>query len=283
VKFKNLKTFYIHPTFQIPTPSPTSYPILFPPGWNVPNITHLRLGFYTSDIFAPEPTLDRDVAPILQLLRKVEPDVVTVALDPEASGPDTHYKVLQAVTKAVEKFCTKTVQTVVEDEEGGGDLNKADLSVTSSSNTNSTPGKTTVTQKTVTETIVTRPNMKVWGYRNVWFTFEPFEVNRILPVSVQMMATLDDMFMNSFESQRDAQFPAYEIEGPFCKMSRKVQTEQYEMVKTCLGREWFQEHRSPLIRATRGLVFLKEMTVGELQQSSRELRHLTESTTSTYH
>ena len=73
-------------------------------GWQLPNISHLRLGFYTSDIFAPEPTHQRDVAPILALLQKLDPDVVTVALDPEASGPDTHYKVLQAVTAALQAF-----------------------------------------------------------------------------------------------------------------------------------------------------------------------------------
>ncbi len=33
-------------------------------------------------------------------LDKIKPDVVTVAFDPEASGPDTHYKVLQAVNEA---------------------------------------------------------------------------------------------------------------------------------------------------------------------------------------
>jgi len=33
-----------------------------------------------------------------------EPDVVTVALDPEASGPDTHYKVLQATTEALRRW-----------------------------------------------------------------------------------------------------------------------------------------------------------------------------------
>merc|ERR1739847_101121 len=72
-------------------------------GWQLPNISHLRLGFYTADIFAPEPTHARDVKPILELLKKVNPKVVSVALDPEASGPDTHYKVLQAVTAAVKQ------------------------------------------------------------------------------------------------------------------------------------------------------------------------------------
>ena len=73
-------------------------------GWSVPHIKHLRLGFYTADTFAPEPTISRDVAPILSLLNGLEPDVVSVALDPEASGPDTHYKVLQAVSTAVEHY-----------------------------------------------------------------------------------------------------------------------------------------------------------------------------------
>merc|ERR1719482_1006431 len=77
-------------------------------GWQLPNISHLRLGFYTADIFAPEPTHGRDVAPIQQLLRDVQPDVVSVALDPEASGPDTHYKVLQAVTAALQKYAEET-------------------------------------------------------------------------------------------------------------------------------------------------------------------------------
>ena len=36
-------------------------------GWQLPNISHLRLGFYTADIFAPEPTQQRDVLPVLKL------------------------------------------------------------------------------------------------------------------------------------------------------------------------------------------------------------------------
>jgi len=196
-------------------------------GWQLPNVSHLRLGFYTSEIWDPEPTHGRDVAPVLKLMKDIMPDIVTVALDPEASGPDTHYKVLQAVTSAVE-------QHVVTD------------------------GCT--------------PNMTIWGYRNVWFRFEPHEVSSIIPVSLQTIAVLNAMFLSSFESQRDAEFPAYEIQGPFCKMSQKVQVEQYATIETCLGYEWFHKHQSPLIRATRGLIFLKEMSVQGLLNESRALR-----------
>merc|ERR1712190_353880 len=100
-------------------------------GWQLPDISHLRLGFYTADIFAPEPTHQRDVKPILDLMQKVRPNIVSVALDPEASGPDTHYKVLQAVTAAIEEY---------DKEDNSGDVT-------------------------------------VWGYRNVWFRFEPHEVS----------------------------------------------------------------------------------------------------------
>eukprot|EP00932_Pfiesteria_piscicida_P008091 SRR837773.18386.p1 GENE.SRR837773.18386~~SRR837773.18386.p1 ORF type:complete len:624 (-),score=241.59 SRR837773.18386:149-1870(-) len=199
-------------------------------GWQLPNISHLRLGFYTADIFAPEPTQQRDVLPILNLMRDVKPQVVSVALDPEASGPDTHYKVLQAVTAATEQY---------RDESQIKDLT-------------------------------------IWGYRNVWFRFDPHEVSTIVPVSLQTISTLDHMFLSSFESQRDAEFPAYEIQGPFCEMSRRVQVEQYAMVETCLGYEWFHKHPSPLIRATRGLVFLREMTLEQVLKESRALRKQTE-------
>jgi len=64
----------------------------------------LRLGFYKGDIFSEEPEVDRDVVPILELLRKVKPNVVSVAFDPEGSGPDTHYKALQAVSEALKLY-----------------------------------------------------------------------------------------------------------------------------------------------------------------------------------
>jgi glucosamine-6-phosphate deaminase len=64
----------------------------------------LRLGFYQGDIFSEEPQVNRDVLPIFDLLKKTKPDIVSVAFDPEASGPDTHYKALQAVAEAVRMY-----------------------------------------------------------------------------------------------------------------------------------------------------------------------------------
>lgn len=68
----------------------------------------LRLGFYKGDIFSEEPEVDRDVIPIYETLKKVKPNVVSVAFDPEGSGPDTHYKALQAVAEALKLYTRET-------------------------------------------------------------------------------------------------------------------------------------------------------------------------------
>ncbi|MFW6260021.1 MAG: glucosamine-6-phosphate deaminase [Spirochaetota bacterium] len=83
-------------------------------GWNSAAIEHLRLGFYKGEIFTEDPSVARDVVPVLDLLRRVKPDVVTVAFDPEASGPDTHYKVLQSIAEALRLYREETGRDDIE-------------------------------------------------------------------------------------------------------------------------------------------------------------------------
>jgi len=199
-------------------------------GWQCSHIQHLRLGFYTGDIFVPEPTVDRDVAPILDLMEKVRPDVISCALDPEASGPDTHYKVLQTISEAMDRFVEKPQS---------GDI-------------------------------------RIWGYRNVWFRFHPSEANLYVPVSLNMLSVMESAFLNTFVSQREASFPSYAHDGPFCELAQRIQVEQYQMLKTCLGKAWFAEHSSPIIRGARGFVFLREMNSDQFRQTARSLRKAAE-------
>lgn len=73
-------------------------------GMTTNEIHHLRLGFYTGDIFTEKPNRNRDVEPILKQLREIKPTVISLAYDPEGSGPDTHYKVLQAIAEAIREW-----------------------------------------------------------------------------------------------------------------------------------------------------------------------------------
>ncbi|MFL2997624.1 MAG: glucosamine-6-phosphate isomerase [Candidatus Neomarinimicrobiota bacterium] len=77
-------------------------------GVRVRDIYHLRLGFYQGDVFTETPQVLRDVMPVLEQLREKKPTVISLALDPEGSGPDTHYKVLQTIANAVRLWRKET-------------------------------------------------------------------------------------------------------------------------------------------------------------------------------
>ncbi|BDQ01613.1 MAG: glucosamine-6-phosphate deaminase [Ignavibacterium sp.] len=199
-------------------------------GFNTSSVTHMRLGFYQGDIFTENPEMNRDVLPILELLKQINPTIVTVALDPEGSGPDTHYKVLQATSEALKLYEQQTG----------------------------------------------RSDIKVWGYRNVWYRFHPAEANVYIPVSLNSMAIMENTFLNSYGSQRDASFPSWEYDGPFSRLAQRIQVEQYETIKKCLGKDFFIKHEHPRVRAAYGMVYLKELTLSEFYTHSMELRKLTE-------
>ena len=192
-------------------------------GWHVETqVHHLRMGFYTSDIFAPQPVFERDSGPIYELLLRERPDVVTVALDPESSGPDTHYKVLQAVTAAIERY------------------------------------------ETVTGSPVT-----VWGYRNVWYTFELGEADLIFPVSRDELNQLSELFLLCYQSQKTAEFPSHQLDGPFSALVEKQLTDQLNNLRERMGKDVFDSN-------TAGALFIKELTVAELKNYSRSLRQSVE-------
>ncbi len=200
-------------------------------GFNSSHVHHLRLGFYKGEIFTEDPRVDRDVLPVLNLLKQVKPSVVTLAFDPEGSGPDTHYKVLQTIAQALK---------IYEKESG-------------------------------------KHNIQVWGYRNVWFRFHPSEATTMVPVSLNSLSVLESVFNDCFGSQRTASFPSYELDGPFSQLSRKVLVEQYQWMKLCLGRSFFNESEHPRLRGAHGMVYLKKMTLEEFYAQSIELRKRMES------
>jgi glucosamine-6-phosphate deaminase len=196
-----------------------------------PSAIHpLRLGFYQGDIFSEEPQMNRDVIPIHDLMSKIKPNIVTVAFDPEGSGPDTHYKVLMAVAEALKMYEKESSDSTI----------------------------------------------KVWGYRNVWYRFKPSEADIIVPVSLNTLSLMHTAFMNCFGSQSAASFPSYEHDGPFSELAQKIYVEQYLMAATCLGKDFFQKHSHPRLRAARGFIYLKEMDLVSFYQKVRELRKVTE-------
>ncbi len=194
------------------------------------SIFPLRLGFYQGDLFSEEPEVNRDVVPIFELIKRIKPNVITVAFDPEGSGPDTHYKVLQATAEAVRLY-----------QQESGDS-----------------------------------SVRIWGYRNIWYRFTPSAADVMIPVSLNTLSLLHTSFMNCFGSQSAASFPSYEHDGPFSELAQKIQVQQYSMVRTCLGKEFFQQNPHPRLRGARGMIFLTEMSLQQFYEKVRQLKKLTE-------
>ena len=200
-------------------------------GVRVKDVHHLRLGFYKGDIFTEQPEQKRDIEPIYQQLKEIEPTVISLALDPEGSGPDTHYKVLQAIAEAVRKWSKDT-----------------DLS-----------------------------NLRIWGYRNVWYKFDLAEADIIVPVTLNSISILNSTFMNCYLSQKNASFPSYEYDGPFCELSQKIWVAQHSDLQLLLGRDYWYRNENPHLRAVHGAVFLKEMDVETFLNYARRIESSTES------
>ena len=194
-------------------------------GVRVQDVHHLRLGFYQGDIFTENPQVNRDVLPVLDQLKTIKPTVISVAFDPEGSGPDTHYKVLQTIAEAV-RIWNKT----------------EDLS-----------------------------ELRIWGYRNVWYRFDVDEADIIVPVTLNSMAIMRSTFNNCYLSQKEASFPSYEFDGPFCDLSQDIWVKQHKDLQLLLGRDYWYQNKNPHLRAVHGVVNLKEMNVNQFLSVARKL------------
>jgi glucosamine-6-phosphate deaminase len=194
-------------------------------GVPVKNVHHLRLGFYQGDTFTEQPDDQRDVRPILEEFRKYKPTVISLAMDPEGSGPDTHYKVLKAIAAAVKEWKKEE------------DLSK----------------------------------LRVIGYRNVWFRFHPADTEVIAPVSLNALAILDSSFTDCYLSQVNASFPSYQLDGKFSELTQRVWVEQLKQIQLLLGKNYFYQHERPLVRATHGLIYFRELNVDQFLHQADEL------------
>lgn len=200
-------------------------------GTQVKNVHHLRLGFYQASLFSQGPDYERDILPILNQLREIKPTTISVVIDPEGSGPDTHFKVLQAVAGAVTEWNKET-----------------DLS-----------------------------NLKIIGYRNVWFKFNPAEATTYIPVSLNAMAAIEKSFASSYLTQVNAEYPSPDFDGSFSELAESIWVKQLKDIQLVLGKNYFYEHESPLIRSTHGLIFTKEMNVGQFCEFAESMRRKAQS------
>eukprot|EP01068_Selenidium_serpulae_P017796 Selendium_serpulae@DN6408_c1_g1_i4.p1 len=204
------------------------------------DVHHLRSKFYTDDYFTPLPTIEHDAMPLVALMEEFKPHLVTVAFDPEGTGPDTHYKVLQVVAEAVKIISAQAEQNLRE-----GRVEHPTL-----------------------------PIPHVWGYRNVWFRFEWHDCNIIMPVAAEQFAELHDAFMSCFVTQKNASFPSPYYEGPFSEWAIQTLRKQHKQFNQIMGADFAANHKDPRVKNASGYILIKQMTAAEFAKRSRELKEL---------
>ena len=115
-------------------------------------------------------------------------------------------------------------------------------------------------------------HLRIFGYRNVWSTFHPAEANVYVPVSLNAFAVFEKAFKDSYLTQVKAEFPNPDFDGPFSALAEQIWVKQYKDIQLILGKNFFYENAHPLIRATHGLIFLKEMTAKEFVALAEEMK-----------
>ncbi len=93
-----------------------------------------------------------------------------------------------------------------------------------------------------------------------------------VPVSINSIAIMNHIFKTCYLTQRDASFPSHEHPGPFSELVQRILVEQFQMLRTALGTDFWYQNENRRLRATQGILFLKKMTFEELKASARSLR-----------
>ena len=98
----------------------------------------------------------------------------------------------------------------------------------------------------------------------------------MVPVTFADFAQLHDAFDACFVSQKDAEFPSPDYNGPFSHVAQRVQVEQRQALGTLLGDNFFSEADNMAIKGAKGFVFLREMDIETFVGCARELHQAVE-------
>lgn len=76
---------------------------------HIDNVTHFGAAFYHDDSYQ---AINRDIDLFVKYLEQIQPDMITIALDPCGVGPTTHFMSLQVIAKALQKYGNKNIEII---------------------------------------------------------------------------------------------------------------------------------------------------------------------------
>lgn len=208
-------------------------------------IQHLRASFYDvkDDGFALQQAMERDIDRVVEYLKVVQPDVITILVDPVGIGPATHHRsqqvMMQAITQwqqSLTKLQAKTRQSLKK------------LQVT---NSQSKPDE--AASEDMVQANFTKP-IEILGYRNVWSTFPLEQASMIIPVTQAELDQVESIFMNCFVTQHTTIIVDDDMKN-FAQEASQIQKQQWQSVVSLLGDESQQGGQSEF----KGAIFLQKV------------------------
>jgi glucosamine-6-phosphate deaminase len=85
------------------------------------------------------------------------------------------------------------------------------------------------------------------------------------------LATLDKSFTECYITQVNASFPSYQLDGKFSELTQRVWFEQHKQIQFLLGKNFFYQNESPLLRATHGVIYHRDINVEEFLEEAFKL------------
>jgi glucosamine-6-phosphate deaminase len=188
------------------------------------DLIHLQALFYTGNVFNIYPQKS-DIERMRQILEKTKPDIISLALDPEGTGPDSHFKTLILITTALQ--------------------------------------------------LANLEKISIWGYLNVWHSFNFREANLFYLVSKEEFDILNDIYSASFSSQKKGSFPSSSYMGTLSQYAEEIEVEQLQNLKILLGENFFKKHLDKKIRNAHGLILIKEIDLQTLKTIVKDSEEIT--------
>jgi glucosamine-6-phosphate deaminase len=69
----------------------------------------------------------------------------------------------------------------------------------------------------------------------------------------------------------NASFPSYQLDGKFSELTQRVWYDQHKQIQLLLGKDFFYQNESPLLRATHGMVFHRDLNVEQFLEEAFKL------------
>jgi len=105
--------------------------------------------------------------------------------------------------------------------------------------------------------------IRIFGYRNVWSSFDIAQATMIIPLTQQDLNLTIDIFQHCFSTQQQPIFPVSDQAQSFTEVTQSIQITQWHKVQMLLGKKNLVDSDKSTIGNSIGAIFLQEFSLDQ--------------------